>query len=114
MYSSAAVVLSDAWPDMEARGFISNRVFDVALCAGTLLSHDFVGADLFPAGIHFFRSPDELRQKAMSLQSSPPDSYVKNELRSHVLQNHTFKHRARELHQEISRLLPGDRQQRES
>lgn len=40
VYASAGVVLNDHWPDMRRWGLVSNRVFDVLGCGGTVVSDD--------------------------------------------------------------------------
>lgn len=39
-YAAARAVLNDHWESMQAFGFVSNRVFDVLACGGTLISDE--------------------------------------------------------------------------
>ena len=54
-YASADVVLNDHWDSMRECGFVSNRVFDVLACGGTLVTDRVAG---FPPELvdscHFF------------------------------------------------------------
>jgi glycosyltransferase involved in cell wall biosynthesis len=42
-YSNASIVLNDHWPAMRKQGFLSNRVFDVGMCGGFVLSDSVAG-----------------------------------------------------------------------
>ncbi|MGE0279128.1 MAG: glycosyltransferase [Rhizobiaceae bacterium] len=42
-YASADIVLNDHWPSMKERGFMSNRIFDVLACGGSLVTDSVAG-----------------------------------------------------------------------
>jgi spore maturation protein CgeB len=42
-YASADIVLNDHWPSMKDAGFMSNRIFDVLACGGSLVTDSVAG-----------------------------------------------------------------------
>ena len=97
-YGRAKIVLSDQWPDMEREGFIPNRIFDVALSGGFIISKDFKGSELLGDDLVTYRTPEELGELCRKWLSSDVERLAAAErLRRHVLASHTFSHRAREF-----------------
>ena len=94
-YGSAKIVLNDHWPDMGANGFISNRIFDVGLSGGFVISDAFAGAELLKDCIVTYETPSELRELCERwLADEKGRRAVAMRLRDRVLSQHTFDHRA--------------------
>lgn len=95
-YAHAKIVLNDQWPDMEREGFISNRIFDVALSGGFAISKDFKGADFFGEDLVTYRTPDELGELCRYYLTHEAERKEKAErMRQRTLSFYTFLHRAR-------------------
>jgi spore maturation protein CgeB len=99
LYSSAAIVLNDHWRDMREHGFVSNRVFDVLACGGTVLSDDLPElGDLFGDAVVSYRSKEDLNESIDRLLTSRQEREERGRRgRELVLAHHTFSHRADEL-----------------
>lgn len=96
-YAGAKIVLNDQWPDMEREGFVSNRVFDIALSGGFVISRDFrrsgIGGELVT-----YRDADDLDRLCRKwLEADVERREVAEHLRQVVLASHTFTHRAAAL-----------------
>lgn len=62
-YASAGVVLNDHWDTMREYGFLSNRLFDAAACAATVVSDEIEGLhSIFDNGILTYNSPEQLKE----------------------------------------------------
>jgi hypothetical protein len=97
-YGRAKIVLNDHWPDMEREGFISNRIFDVALSGGFVISRDFKGSDVFGGDLVTYRSAKELGELCRKwLKSDVSRRTMAKRLRQRVLTSHTFSHRVANL-----------------
>lgn len=104
-YGKAKIVLNDHWPDMAANGFVSNRLFDVALSGGFAISDNFAGKELFGDAVVTYGEPHELREQCAKWLADDEGRKAKAEaFREIVLNAHTFDHRAAELHRVISDL----------
>ena len=53
-------MLNDHWQDMAEEGFLSNRVFDVAMAGGFVISDTVAGAEVFEGLLSMFDTPEEL------------------------------------------------------
>jgi len=109
LYASAAIVLSDHWPDMRREGIVSNRVFD-ALAAGAFVISDRVAGihELLEGAVPTFSSPSELVDLVDTYLSNPDARRELTERgRRLVLQKHTFDHRAATIVERIRPLLVG-------
>jgi hypothetical protein len=98
-YGSAAIVLNDHWPDMAARGFISNRVFDVLAAGGFLLSDAVIGLDqVFGDAVPTYESADDL-ERLVRLYLSDPDERrrLADQGQEMIRSAHSFDHRAEEF-----------------
>lgn len=101
-YYAANIVLNDHWPDMAEHGFLSNRLFDVALSSGFVISEQFVGSELFEGLLATYSDASELANLCRYWQENPKKrAAVSQELREMVLASHTFAHRARSIHEVI-------------
>jgi GT2 family glycosyltransferase len=99
VYSSAAIVLADHWPDMREHGYISNRIFDALACGATVLSDSVSGlAERFDGAVSVFEDPEGLREQVERLLSDPDQRRERARLgRDLVSREHTFAHRVDEL-----------------
>ena len=94
-YGAAKIVLNDHWPDMAAKGFVSNRIFDAALSGAFVISDAFDGSELFEDAIVTYETPAELGELCDRWMSDHEGRrIVSSHLRSLVLRGHTFAHRA--------------------
>lgn len=80
-YRRAGIVLNDHWPDMAQKGFVSNRLFDVAMAGGFVISDSFEGAGMFMGQLvqvadaaaldaalrHFAQAPQDRAARAAAL-----------------------------------------------
>ena len=97
-YAGAKVTLNDQWPDMEREGFLSNRIFDIALSGGFVISRDFKGSDIFGHELVTYRDADDLDQQCRNwLKADTRRRELAERLRQRVLAFHTFSHRAAEI-----------------
>ncbi len=100
-YAAAKIVLNDHWPDMAKNGFVSNRIFDVALSGGFVISDRFVGSELFEGTVVTYATPEELRELCTRWLS---DDAGRRELASRLQElalTHTFDQRAAVLHRSL-------------
>ncbi|CAI2716985.1 glycosyltransferase family protein [Nitrospina watsonii] len=94
-YGSARIVLNDHWPDMAENGFISNRIFDVALSGGFVISDEFTGSELFGDAIVTYDKASQLRKLCEEwLTDDQRRVAIAARLREIVLAEHTVDHRA--------------------
>lgn len=97
-YGRAKIVLNDQWPDMEREGFISNRIFDVALSGGFVISRDFKGSEFFEGDLVTYYACKELRKLCDYWLGADAQRQITAErLRQRVLTSCTFSHRASAL-----------------
>ena len=103
LYASAKVVLNDHWPDMAAKGFISNRVFDI-LASGAALITD-VG---FPPGeegqlpIHIFDPSVDFGHTMADATATPRDQRLA--VAHQVAERHSFDRRAADFIEVLSEI----------
>jgi hypothetical protein len=104
-YGSAKIVLNDHWTEMAKHGFVSNRIFDVGLSGGFVISDRFVGAELFNGAVVTYETPAELRELCDTWLADPENrKRAAQQLRAIVLADHTFRHRAAVLSEIIVKL----------
>jgi len=94
-YRRAGIVLNDHWPDMAARGFVSNRLFDIAMAGGFPISDIFAGAGMFFGLLPQVRDAAEL-DRAIEYFTTHPESRARRAAALHALvrHSHTFDARA--------------------
>ncbi len=105
VYASAGVVLNDHWDSMRAKGFVSNRIFDVLAC-GTPVISDFLPeiAVLFAGTVGTYSEPAELRALVEDILSNREAARERARAgRDLILDAHTFDHRARTLVEVLER-----------
>lgn len=97
-YRRAGIVLNDHWPDMAARGFVSNRLFDIAMAKGFPVSDSFEGAGIFFGHLPQVRDAAELDHAIRHFMAHPKDR-ARRVAALHVLvrHRHTFDARATAL-----------------
>ena len=105
-YSSSNITLNDHWPDMARLGFVSNRIFDVALSEGFLISDSFRGADIFENKLVTFEKEEDLKKIIEFWTKNHNERKNKAKLlRDYVLKNHTFDMRARVISDTIEKIM---------
>ncbi len=99
IYASAQIVLCDHWPDMRARGFASNRLYDALACGALVLSDAVVGLpDGLAAAIVTYEDGDRLPGLIDGLLADPAARARRARAgREWVLAGETFDDRARQL-----------------
>ena len=98
VYARAGIVLNDHWPDMAAQGFLSNRIFDVALAGGFLISDRVAGAGRFFGLLPQVGTPAELMAALAHFRAHPAERARRaRALQALVRRDHTFEHRARTI-----------------
>lgn len=105
IYRSAGVVLNDHWADMRRRGFLSNRLFDVAACGVPIVTDEIAGlAEVFGPAVRCFRQPVELEPTVRDARAArqPPADELR-ELAARVVREHSFAARARQLSEIVAR-----------
>lgn len=94
-YRRAGIVLNDHWPDMAARGFVSNRLFDVAMARGFPISDSFDGAGMFFGLLPQVRDAAELDHAIRYFTANPSERTRRADaLHRLVRQRHDFGNRA--------------------
>lgn len=97
-YRRARIVLNDHWPDMAARGFVSNRLFDIAMAGGFPLSDGFEGAGMFFGQLPQVRDAAELDRAIRHFTARPAERAARAAaLHALVRHRHTFAARARRI-----------------
>jgi len=97
-YRRAGIVLNDHWPDMAARGFVSNRLFDIAMAGGFPISDSFEGAGMFFGLLPQVRDAAEL-DRSIGYFTTHPETRARRAAALHALvrHRHTFDARAEAL-----------------
>lgn len=106
-YSNATVVLNDHWQDMQASGFISNRIFDALACERPVVSDEIAGipSDIIE-GVTFFSDEnpfDMAIQQARTLSTQGQE--VLHKVAEVVRTKHSFESRSEKILQVISAKL---------
>ena len=105
-YRRAGIVLNDHWPDMAARGFVSNRLFDIAMARGFPISDSFEGAGMFFGLLPQVGDAAEL-DRAIRYFAARPERRARRAAALHALvrHHHTFDARAATLLARLRRLF---------
>ena len=97
-YGRAEIVLNDHWPDMAAKGFLSNRLFDVAMAGGFVISDRVAGAGRFFGLLPQVGTPEELTAALAHFRANPAERARRARLmQALVRRDHSFAHRARSI-----------------
>ena len=104
-YAAATIVLADHWPEMAARGFMSNRLYDASASGSFVISDAVPGIEAeFDGGIPTFTTGEELRALVgQFLQDAEARADHARRARQATLARHTFEQRTNEL---LATLLP--------
>jgi GT2 family glycosyltransferase len=98
LYRSAGVVLNDHWADMRRRGFLSNRLFDLAACGVPVVSDEIEGLEVFGGLVRTYRDPEDLAAVVEdALAARDRERAARLDLARVVRERHTFGARARAL-----------------
>lgn len=99
LYRSAGVMLNDHWADMRRRGFLSNRLFDLAACAAPVVSDEIEGlGEVFGGLVRTYREPPGLAAAVdEALAARDRERPARLDLARIVREHHTFAARARTL-----------------
>lgn len=105
-YRRAGIVLNDHWPDMAAQGFVSNRLFDLAMAEAFPISDSFEGAGMFFGNLVQVRDGEEL-DRAIRHFAARPDERARRAAALHrlVRHRHTFAARATRILDQLRRLF---------
>lgn len=93
VYSRSSIVLNDHWPDMRNLGFISNRIFDVLACNGTIISDSIHGIpEELKKFIHIWDGSLKNLEQNIILNKT---SLFANESNSIIRNDHNFENRTK-------------------
>jgi len=106
-YASAAIVLSDSYPDMRDEGFIANRVYDALASGAFVISEPVRGlAAEFDDAVVTYRDRAELLELVEHYLAHPDErTTLATRGREAVLARHTFAHRVDALIAAVEPLL---------
>lgn len=91
-YSNASIVLNDHWPSMRKQGFLSNRVFDVGMCGGFVLSDSVAGLpEELTQCFEAYENNDELVNKIQYFLSHPEEREKRRQQSKTIVQQN-FSH----------------------
>lgn len=95
VYSSAAIVLADHWPDMREHGFASNRLYDAVACGAFVISDAVAGVEeRFAGAVETYETREQLQALVERYLSDPEERRARAAAgRAAVLAGHTFEHR---------------------
>jgi len=101
-YNKATVVLNDMWEDMRESGIVSNRIFDIGMSQGFVISQDFAGSELIP-GLVTVKNKTDLIDK-IYLYSNNQDKRLQKitELHDYVSRTATFDNRINTLYKDLN------------
>lgn len=99
LYASADIVVADQWGDMSARGFVANRLFDIAACGGFAIADAAPGiAEVFGDTVPTYATRGELDELVSDWLPRPRErAATAQRAMSIVRSGHGFDHRARQL-----------------
>lgn len=107
LYARHPLVIADHWPDMARDGFVANRVFDAVAAGAAVASDDVRGmGDDFGPEVRVCRSPADLRA-AYDWAIETRGSAERLAAARRVVEQHSFRARARTLDATVRPLLPG-------
>jgi O-antigen biosynthesis protein len=104
-YASAGVLLNDHWPDMAAKGFLSNRLFDAIACGARVVSDHCATIDDVFGGAVVVHRQDQPLQEAIAVAKTAEHENMLERASQLVLSHHTFADRARVISDLASRRL---------
>lgn len=104
-YSSAQVVLNDHWESMKTDGFVSNRIYDVSACKGSLLS-DYMDEIplLYGSTINTFTDHAAFEESIQELRASGGTEENRDAAYRRTLQSFSLVSRGRDLDRVLASL----------
>ncbi|GAA0423749.1 hypothetical protein GCM10009133_35380 [Cocleimonas flava] len=97
-YGSADILLNDHWDDMRVKGYISNRIYDGLASEAFIVSDKVQEMGDLEKFIQTYESKNELLDCITYYLAHPEERLKKSqEGREFVLNNHTFKDRAKQF-----------------
>ncbi len=103
-YAGADVILNDHWPDMAAKGFVSNRLFDVALSGRPIVSDRCVGMEsVFGDAVTVYDDAGDIQDAVRRAQAIDPA--VLDELRRTIAGEHSFARRAATIQRVLTEVM---------
>lgn len=110
LYRAAGVVLNDHWDDMRTRGFLSNRLFDLAACGARIVTDDIVGVHaVFGPSVHTFDSPLSMFEAVRRFDVEGPQAQTERDrLSERIRREHSFDARAARLVEVAAGLRAGE------
>jgi hypothetical protein len=106
-YRAAGLVLNDHWHDMQAQGFLSNRLFDAVAAGARVVTDDVPGIEeVFGDGVQVVRTPAELATlvNTVDLDAVFGSDAVRRERAARIAAEHSFDARARVLIEDAARI----------
>lgn len=107
VYARAGVVLNDHWQDMRRRGFVSNRLFDLAAVGACVVSDEVDGLEeVFGGLVRSYRHPHELGPTVQeALRQRAAEHPARLMLAERIRAEHSFAARARTMSEVAVKLL---------
>lgn len=99
LYATADIVVADQWGDMSARGFVANRLFDIAACGGFAIADAAPGiAEVFGDTVPTYATRSELDDLVGTWLPRPRDRAARAQRAMSIVRSgHGFDHRARQV-----------------
>ncbi len=111
-YRASRIVLNDHWPDMAARGFVSNRIMDAGMAGALVISDHFKGEEIFMGQVVTCGTADEVEEAVRYYLANETARLEKAAaFRRLVLLHHRVDQRATQVMQVLKALIR-DRMQR--
>ena len=111
-YRAARIVLNDHWPHMAAEGFVSNRIMDVGMAGGLVISDHFEGAEIFMGHLITCKSPQEVEEALRHYLNDEADRQAKaRALQDLVWLHHQVESRADQVLETLTGLVHDRRSQ---
>ena len=104
-YGSADILLNDHWDDMREQGFVSNRIFDGLACGAFILTDEVNAMGKLKDFVQVYDTPEEL-DKHIDYYLKHSEERLKRVKKGmkFVIENHTFKERAKVFAESIEML----------
>ncbi len=97
-YGTTDILLNDHWDDMREKGFISNRIFDALACGAFIITDHVKYMGELGVFVQSYDKVGDLKKLVEHYISNPTArKKISCKGREYILNNHTFKHRAKQL-----------------
>ena len=105
-YGSADILLNDHWEDMREKGFVSNRVFDGLASGAFIISDKVIDMGMLDNFVETYDKKEELTEKITYFLNHPIErEAIVDKGQKYILDNHTFKDRAKQFSVAIENLI---------